>query len=150
MYTYLCLVDSPVILSQPESYTFNESTEAVLRCIATGIPPAAIYWQYEGEDITDGATFTITNTIDLRNDVYTTTSDLTITSVQRSNTGVYTCIAANGVPPNDTVTSDLTVNCEPTSTNSAMSSITIIHWYMYVCVTHTYLCVVYLAQLLRS
>ena len=119
---YLCLVDAPVILSQPESYTFNESTEAVLRCIATGIPPAAVYWQYEGEDITDGATFTITNTIELRNDVYTTTSDLTITSVQRSNAGVYTCIAANGVPPNDTVTSNLTVNCEPTSTNSAMYS----------------------------
>ena len=93
-------------------YQFNESTQAELSCLASGIPPVTVYWQFEGENITTGPALSISNTLELRDDVYITTSDLSITSVQRSNDGLYTCIASNGVPPHDSLTSNLTVNCE--------------------------------------
>ena len=109
--SFICVV-GPDVLSQPESYRFNETTEAELICMASGIPPVVIYWQFEGENITDGPDYTSSSVIELRDDVYLTTSVLTITSVKRSDVGTYTCVAANGVQPDDSVTASLDVNCK--------------------------------------
>ena len=77
--------------------------------MASGIPPATIYWVFEGEIVNETAS---TSTIELSDDVFLTTSVLKIMSVQRSDAGMYTCIATNGVPPNSSTVFNLTLNCK--------------------------------------
>ena len=91
---------------------FDEGSEGTLRCIATGIPAVTIYWQFEGVSITNGASDMITNTFMIGGDLILTTGRLTITSVERSNAGMYTCIGSNGRGANVSVDSTVIVNCE--------------------------------------
>ena len=90
-------------------YVFDESSEGTLTCTATGIPAVTFYWQFEGENITNDV---IENIFMISSDLILTTGRLTITSVERSNAGTYTCIGTNGRGANVSVDSTVTVNCE--------------------------------------
>ena len=95
------------ILTAPNiTYTFDESSDGELSCTATGIPAATIYWEFEGENVTSNR---ITNSFSVTQDLILTTSGLTISSVHRSDAGMYTCIGINGVGSAASVNSRVTV-----------------------------------------
>ena len=93
-------------------YVFDESYEGRLTCIATGIPAVTIYWQFEGVNITSDPSNVITNSFSIAGDLILTTGRLTLTSVERSNEGTYTCIGTNGRGANISVDSNVIVNCK--------------------------------------
>ena len=93
-----------IILEETQQQNrFNESTEATLTCTASGIPPVDVYWLFAG-----GVN---KKEIELRDDLFVTTSVLTIMSVERSDAGTYLCIASNGVPQTASALVNLTLNC---------------------------------------
>ena len=103
------LVAPPVLETSPVQYVFDEGSEGTLTCLATGIPAVTIYWQFEGVNITSDV---ITNTFIISSDLILTIGRLTITSVERSNVGTYTCVGTNGRGANVSVDSTATVNCK--------------------------------------
>ena len=96
-------------MSQPAPYTYDENTEGTLSCIAIGIPPVTLYWQFEGANITDGSSYTISNSFKLNSDVYLTNGCLIFASLQSSDTGLYTCI---GIGSSISTDISLTVQCK--------------------------------------
>ena len=118
-----CIIDAPDIQTAPRDYRFNEASEGVLTCIVTGIPAVTIYWQFGGINITDDSSRTITNTFAVSLDVILTTSFLTISSAQRSNAGVYTCIGSNGIGPDVSINHSVTVSCKCRDYTGIYSSI---------------------------
>ena len=98
-----------IILEETQQQNlFNESTEASLTCTASGIPPVDVYWRFAGDMVNENET---ASTIELRDDLFVTTSVLTIMSVERSDAGTYLCIATNGVPQTASALVNLTLNC---------------------------------------
>ena len=82
-------------------------------CTATGIPAVIIYWQFEGVDIAENdPSVMITNSFAIASDLVLTTGYLTITPVQRSNAGMYTCVGTNGIGSNASFDSTVIVNCK--------------------------------------
>ena len=88
---------------------FDEGSDGELVCTASGIPAATIYWEFEGENITSNR---ITNDFNTFADLILTTSRLTISPVQRSDAGMYTCVGINGVGSAASVNSRVIVNCK--------------------------------------
>ena len=105
-------------MSQPAPYTYDENTEGTLSCVAIGIPPVTFYWQFEGVNITDDSSYTISNSFELNSDVYLTNGCLIITSLQSSDTGLYICIGTNGIGSNVSTDISLTVRCKCISVSS--------------------------------
>ena len=115
LHFFLYFVAAPVILTTeiPQTYTFDENSENNLVCAATGIPAAVIYWQFEGVDIAESdPSVMITNSFAIISDLVLTTGYLTITSVQRFNAGMYTCVGTNGIGSNASFDSIVIVNCK--------------------------------------
>ena len=88
---------------------FDEGSEMEILCRAFGIPAAAIYWEFEGENITSNR---ITNSFYTFADLILTDSSLTISPVHRSDAGMYTCVGINGVGSAASVNSSVIVNCK--------------------------------------
>ena len=78
-------------------------------CIAYGIPAATIYWEFKGENVTSNR---ITNSFLNLFGFILTESHLTISPVNRSDAGMYTCIGVNGVGSAASVNSRVIVNCK--------------------------------------
>ena len=106
---YLCyiLVNSAINVEIFDQIQ-DEGGAASYICQATGGLVPTISWYFNGTQLADGATHTISET-----SVNTTTinSTLTIMSVQSSDVGTYTCNATN-VVSSDTSSGVLTVNGE--------------------------------------
>ena len=91
-------------------------TSTTISCTATGVPLPTVSWTGPGgSDIMNGSKYTISNTSSLvmvgSNEVFQVTSNLTIMSVVRGDTGVYSCVVTNLL---NTVQSNtiLTVMCK--------------------------------------
>ena len=78
-------------------------------CSATGIPAATVYWEFEGENVTSNR---ITNSFTVIQDLILTTSRLTISPVDKSDAGMYTCVGINAVGSAASVNSRVNVNCK--------------------------------------
>uniref|UniRef100_H0WC62 Hemicentin-1 n=1 Tax=Cavia porcellus TaxID=10141 RepID=H0WC62_CAVPO len=95
----------PRIRSREAHYTVNENSQAVLPCVADGIPTPAISWKK--------------NNIPLTNLLGKYTAqpygELVLENVVQEDSGVYTCVA-NNAAGEDTHTISLTVNVLPTFT----------------------------------
>ena len=106
----LLYADAVSILTAPDiTYTFDEGSDGELSCTTTGIPAATIYWEFKGENITSNR---ITNSFYTFADLIFTDSRLTISSVHRSDAGMYTCVGINGVGSAASVNSSVIVNCK--------------------------------------
>ena len=90
----------------------NETNPATFNCQVTGRPVPSISWYFRGVmiNVSNASKYQITNTT--MNITYTVTSLLTISNVQSSDVGTYTCQAENiiGIDQSSGI---LTVNGKP-------------------------------------
>ena len=85
------------------NYIANQTSNVTLVCSAIGIPPPVIQWYPPfgpGRAVALQMPPTPFNTPD--GDVWQVNASLTVIDIQQRDTGVYTCLAANGVRPNAT------------------------------------------------
>ncbi|XP_060537057.1 lachesin-like [Cylas formicarius] len=125
--TYMCQINTDPMRSQmgilevvipPDILPDNESSESSgvveggtirLRCRATGVPLPTVNWKRE-----DGKNIIIRHELGREKSVSSFDGEiLTLTNVQRTDMGVYLCIAKNGVPPLVSKRFDVVVHFHP-------------------------------------
>ena len=94
----------PIITSQPQPQQVTAGSNASLACSAAGTPLPSITWKH-GMTVASGE---VSETV---SNAFTMTSMLTLTSVERSRSGNYTCEVTNSEGTNSAVVL-LTVLCE--------------------------------------
>lgn len=82
------------------SHTVRTSSDAILKCTVKGEPPLTMEWQKNKETLKleKGNRYALKQETDKQK----TTSELTIKSTSRQDTGLYTCIAKNKFGTDDT------------------------------------------------
>ena len=80
--------------------TTERDISTTISCTATGIPLPTVSWTGPGgSDIMSDSKYTISDTSSLvmvgSNEVFQVTSNLTIMSIVRGDTGVYSCVVTN-------------------------------------------------------
>ena len=94
-----------------------ESIDTSLLCSARGFPAPDFTW-YRGNELVDvtATRLTITNQLlDMATGLYEVTTELNISMADRTDAGMYRCVASNIVlrgTVEDSRVFDLTVNCE--------------------------------------
>ena len=83
------------MITSPLSVTNYTNGTAQFDCLATGIPAPAITWFKDNTAITSGNRVTITVSNSTTPNERNTTSVLTITELQISDTADYHCVASN-------------------------------------------------------
>ncbi|KAK3749889.1 hypothetical protein QZH41_008268, partial [Actinostola sp. cb2023] len=110
--TQLTVNYPPVVLVPPSLTTTNESITAILTCEVEGKPKPTVTWLKNGVEVgSSDSRITKTHPWSYGRSVAT----LTINNANRSDEGVYTCHASNGIGANVTSSSssaNLIVNCE--------------------------------------
>ena len=81
---------TPTFSSLMQPSTISVGGTATFSCMATAVPSATITWSFNGQTITSGGQFTITDV------------SLIISNVQMSNAGFYKCTATNTYGTNST------------------------------------------------
>ena len=89
--------DAPSITLSTKKYNFTEGDDMHLECESDGRPPPTVTWLKR-----DGQ-----NTI-----AYPSGEQLTIRNANRTETGVYTCSASNGIGKYATATRTVDVHCK--------------------------------------
>ncbi len=82
-----------MITASPESYIGITGEPVALHCVARGFPAPDITWLRNGETV-NGSSIDITSSVIL---ALTSTSNLTILSLQPLDAGNYTCIASSSL-----------------------------------------------------
>ena len=111
---------APVEILSPQGRTavsVNKTYSVSLVCSARGFPAVDITWWYQNTQLMDSDPgLSIQSLIEENeNGFLDTTSTLTISSVDRTNAGNYTCVASNtvfGSPASEMQQFMLTVNCK--------------------------------------
>ncbi|XP_043941249.1 hemicentin-1 [Protopterus annectens] len=92
----------PTIRSSEAEYTVFEDSQAVLPCVADGIPPPYIHWEKDGSNVLDtSGKYSLLHS-----------GELVLDNVALEDTGSYVCIAINAVGQ-DQKTVNLTVHIFP-------------------------------------
>ena len=102
---------------EPTAISVNETHSVNLVCSARGFPAVDITWWYQNTQLMDSDPRLSIQSVTEENDngIFNTTSTLTISSVDRSDAGNYTCVASNtvfGSPASEMQQFMLTVNCK--------------------------------------
>ena len=102
---------------EPTTISANETDSVSFVCSARGFPAVDITWWYQNTQLMDSdPRLSIQSvTVENNNGFLDTTSTLTISSVNRSDAGNYTCVASStvfGSPVSDMQQFVLTVNCK--------------------------------------
>ena len=116
MLVVICTVQ-PTVNTPDMAIATEGDTSTTITCTATGVPVPTVSWTGPDGSIMNDSKYTISDTsspvmvTDGSNEVFQVTSDLTIMSVVRGDTGVYYCVVTNVV---NSVQSDttLTVMCK--------------------------------------
>ena len=106
----LPLPDPPKFFTHPRAQTINETDTLVLTCELEGKPLANVAWQNDGVRLDPSKDNRLDITQPTR--VNGSESRLTITRVNRTDQGNYTCRANNSVDTVMSSTSRVTVQCE--------------------------------------
>ena len=98
----LCISDRPEITKHPQNVTVAERNNVTLTCNATGNPEPQFSW------------FKVENTVKSNNRINMSakTSHLTITDVNRHDSGGYLCVAHNEVGNDTSIIVILDVQCK--------------------------------------
>ena len=98
----LCISDRPEITKHPQNITVTERNNVTLTCNATGNPEPQFSW------------YKVENTVKRNNriNVSAENSHLTITDVNREDSGGYLCVAHNKVGNDTSIIVILDVQCK--------------------------------------
>uniref|UniRef100_A0ABM0MBT6 Roundabout homolog 1-like n=1 Tax=Saccoglossus kowalevskii TaxID=10224 RepID=A0ABM0MBT6_SACKO len=99
--TDIIVQESATIITSPSDQTVNEDESVTFECTANGVPGVTYTWQKDSTDIDIGGRYAVTD------------GSLTISNIEKSDYGTYTCIADNGVGSGDSKSAVLTVNFKP-------------------------------------
>ena len=102
--------DQPKIRRPPSSVTKIEKESVTLNCEYEGKPMPSVDWLFNGSklEINSNSRFTVSQS----GDVTSATSSLTITNLNRTDEGSYTCVISNSVKSNVAAAAQLTVDCK--------------------------------------
>ena len=118
MYIFSSIAPAEILSPQePTAISVNETYPVSFVCTARGFPAVDITWRYQNTQLMDSDPGLSIQSVTVENDngFLDTTSTLTVPSVDRSDAGNYTCVAANtvfGTPMSDMQQFMLTVNCK--------------------------------------
>ena len=108
-------IDFPI---ENVSISVTESDDTSFMCSARGFPAPNFTW-YRGRDLADGTatilTITPNQVLDMATGLYDVITELNIAMADRTDAGMYRCVASNivlGETVEDSRDFDLTVNCE--------------------------------------
>jgi len=89
------VIVAAVIVDAPQTQNVTTGESFMLTCNATGYPVPKIEWRQNGTSYTirDPSVVTIAPTEELQS----TSSVITVTNAATSDTGLYQCVATNGV-----------------------------------------------------
>ena len=96
--------DQPEFSQPPQNQVVNEGLNVVFTCDANGNPPPTFSWTIDGSAVNTTANPRISLTGDSK--------QLTITSVNRTDSGEYRCVASNIVETVNSTAASLTVQCK--------------------------------------
>ena len=96
--------DQPEFSQPPQNQMVNEGLNVAFTCDANGNPPPTFSWTIDGSAVNTTANPRISLTADRK--------QLTITSVNRTDSGEYRCVANNIVKTVNSTAALLTVQCK--------------------------------------
>ena len=117
---FIVTIINPEVMDQAQ----NDGDTVSFTCQATGVPFPAISWYFNGASVNMSNTMKYT-TSEVTLNTTTINNTLTITSVESSDVGTYTCNATN-VVSSDTSSGVLTVNGKCTNNNYIISKFSIL------------------------
>ena len=100
-----CIVaDQPEIILHPENHTISERDNVTLSCNATGSPEPTMSWTRNGFPVNTSNNSSISFSEDKKL--------LTITNVNRTDSGEYRCVANNSIGSDTSNVATLDVQCK--------------------------------------
>ena len=108
------MIDFPI---ENVSISVTESNDTSFICSARGFPAPNFTW-YRGSELVDGSNLMVSPaqvSLNSTSGFYEVTSELSISMADRTDAGMYRCVASNiilGETVEDSRVFDLTVNCE--------------------------------------
>ena len=106
------MTDQPEFTAHPQSQTLVEGSSVTFSSDANGIAEPTFAWTK------DGSSVTADNRISLSAD----NKQLSLTNVNRTDSGEYRCLAVNNVGTVNSNTATLTVHCKKTFTHFLLKS----------------------------
>ena len=94
--------DQPEITAHPQNVEVREGNNVTLSCNATGNPEPTISWTKDGSPINSNS----------RNSFSADNKQLTITNVNRTDSGEYRCVASNSVGKKTSNAATVDVKCK--------------------------------------
>ena len=94
--------DKPEITTHPQNVTTKEGDNVTLSCDTTGNPVPTISWTKDGSAISNNSMISLSDD----------NKQLTITNVNRTNSGEYQCVASNRVGKDTSDASTVTILCK--------------------------------------
>ena len=99
--------------TDPPSVLLDEGEKAILSCTASGSLRPTIQWFNETTELIDTVgRVSISVTTPPPTDLYYITSELSISSSERMDTGGYSCVASNDIGSDAEQNFTITVNCK--------------------------------------
>ena len=97
---------APELTTTPKSQTTSEGSNVTFSCVASGVPEPSLSWTINGTAINVTANPRINLTADGQ--------QLTVTNVNRTDSGEFRCVASNKVGNVTSMAAKLTVQCKDT------------------------------------
>ena len=104
----LSVADQPKIKVHPKAETTTEGNNLILFCNATGNPVPTVSWTKDGSPISSNSRISLSDD----------NKQLTITNVNRTDSGEYRCVASNSLGNDTSSAATVDVLCKYSMTDS--------------------------------